>query len=176
MADAVLTILFAGDAPRSHSIPCLVFGRAVQAVERLLQADTRAAGLPYGDPAYGRAPGHADRQLVRAIDATARAAGHADDDRYRAAAEIMHAMLISTDPGHLRDGLAEMRRFELHAYILADRTIRLSILRAAGVMESLHRTWTTDRDIEVDDLAAAHDIQGEDAWDLFADPTALMPG
>ena len=176
MADAVPTIPVAGDAPLSHSIPCLAFGRAVQAVERLLQADTRASGLPHGDPAYGNAPTSADRQLELAIEATAQAVDRTKEDRYRAAAGTMHAMLVAVDPGALRDGLAEMRRLEMDAYILVDRTVRLSILRAAGVMESLYRAWTTAPDSEPVDPAVEDDLEGEDAWDLFDDPEVLTPG
>ena len=173
MADAVPTIPVPGDAPLSHSIPCLAFGHAVQAVERLLQADTRASGLPYGDPAYCNAPTMADRQLGLAIEATAQAADHSDEDRFRAAAETMYAMLVAVDPGTLRDRLAEMRRLEMDAYILVDRTVRLSVLRAAGVMESLYRAWTMDTDIEGGDPILEDDLQGEEARDLFDDPSAL---
>ena len=176
MADAVPTIPVAGDAPLSHSIPCLAFGRAVQAVERLLQADTRASGLPHGDPAYGNAPTSADRQLELAIEATAQAVDRTKEDRYRAAAGTMHAMLVAVDPGALRDGLAEMRRLEMDVYILVDRTVRLSILRAAGVMESLYRAWTADAVVEPVDPVLEDDLQGEDCWHFFEDPTTLTPG
>ena len=176
MADAVPTIPCPGDAPLSHSIPCLAFGAAVQAVERLLQADTRASGLPYGDPAYGNAPASADRQLGLAIEATAQAADQAEEDRYRAAAGTMYAMLVAVDPATLRDGLAEMRRLEMDAYILVDRTVRLSVLRAAGVMESLYRAWTVDAVVEPVDPVLEDDLQGEEAWALFEDPTTLTPG
>ena len=175
MAAAVLTIPVAGDAPRSRSIPCLAFGAAVQAVERLLQADARAAGLPHGDPVYRVGPEDADRELARAVRATAHAAARAEEDRYRDAAATMHAMLVSTDGGALRDGLRGMRHVEMDAYVLVDRTVRLSLIRAAGVMESLYRVWTSDPGVEAADAFVEDDLEdvdARDAWDDLAEMTS----
>ena len=146
MADAVLITPFTGGAPSSHSEPCPMFGHAVQAVERLLQADERAAEFPYGDPPYRAQIEDADVELANAIAACEHARDHTEESIYRDAAETMHYMLVSTDAETLRAARDDMRRHEMDAFTLIDRTVRLSVTRAAGVMESLYRVWTTDAD------------------------------
>ena len=174
MADAIPITPVRGGAPSSHSAPCPQFGAAVQAVERLLQADERAADLPYGDPPYQAQIEDADVQLGIAITAARQACDHAEEAIYRDAAETMHSMLVSTDAETLRAARDDMRRLEMEAYTLIDRTVRLSVTRAAEVMESLYRLWAIDADGRaLDGYAASEDPEDADLIANFDDMDAI---
>ena len=174
MADAVLITPFTGGAPSSHSEPCPMFGHAVQAVERLLQADERAAEFPYGDPPYRAQIEDADVELANAIAACEHARDHTEESIYRDAAETMHYMLVSTDAETLRAARDDMRRHEMDAFTLIDRTVRLSVTRAAGVMESLYRLWAIEADgLALDGHDASEDPEDEDLIASFDDADAI---
>ncbi|TFL16136.1 hypothetical protein [Jannaschia formosa] len=158
MADSLLITPVFGDASPHPSLPCVVFGAAVQALERLVLADEAAADLADGDPAYRDGTADADLRFDLARDTLVEASCDACSMLYREAAGAMLSGLTATLPEDVHEALVRLGGLALDAEDGRDRTVRLSLSRAADVFERLARVWGTP-EIEPDEaiLSAGSD-------------------
>lgn len=176
MADAIPIIPTAGDARPSVSRPCLAFGAAVQALERLHRADAEAQDLPDGDPAYGGKSTAADRAFDAACEALDHARQHGARSIYREAAATMAFGLTAAVSEDVAAAHVRLGGLALVADQSMDRTVGLSIERARDVFHGLARLWgvlDVDPQEDVDGSVAPHDDLG---WDDFDDPGAIDLG
>lgn len=180
MADATPITPCRGGASPFASEPCLAFGAAIQSLERLLQADTDAAGLPHGDPAHHNAPADADRAFDTACEALDHAQREGSKSLYREAAATMLFGLTASVEEDVRAAFVRLGGLALIADRSLDRTLRLSLDRARDVFQSLAYLWNvleTGPEPEVDmGDGTDEDIEWDDIRDSFDDPAALTPG
>lgn len=180
MADATPITPSRGGASLFASEACLAFGAAIQSIERLLQADAAAAGLPHGEPAYHNAPADADRAFDIACEALDHAQRESSMSLYREASTTMLFGLTASVNEDVSAAFVRMGGLALIADRSLDRTVRLSVDRARDVFESLVHLWDAlepgpGLKIDTGDCLD-EDNDWDGIWDSFNDPESLTLG
>ncbi|SFJ01498.1 hypothetical protein [Jannaschia pohangensis] len=141
MTDIISITAPTSGAPGNNTPACPIFGAAIQGLERLLRADAEAQGLPDGDPAYYNGSTDADEAFSIAIDAAEHASCRASQPVYRGAANILICALNATRAHDVRMAVMAFGFLLREGADDRDRTVHLSLSRAASVLEDLADAW-----------------------------------
>lgn len=152
-------------ASENNTPACPIFGAAIQGLERLLRADADAQDLPDGDPAYYNGSTDADEAFDIAVDAAEHASCRASQRVYRGAANILICALNATRAHDVRQAVMAFEMLMREGNNERDRTVELSLSRAAAVLEDLADVWE-GREITELDVREAEDAS-RDKQDPF---------